>query len=187
MTSFSKLNLGCGGNLLPGYLNVDKFGNPDVRHDLEVLPWPWADDSFEEVALTHVLEHLGESTATFLGIVKELYRVCKPGAVVRIVVPHPRHDDFLNDPTHIRAVTPDMFLLFSKKQNHKWLSEGYSNSPLALYLDVDFELRTVNMIPDAQWQARLQSQAVGQEAFIRASRELNNVIREIRMVLAVIK
>ena len=52
-----RLNLGCGMNHIEGFLNVDRFGEPDLRHDLEVFPWPWPDDSVCEIMLEHVLEH----------------------------------------------------------------------------------------------------------------------------------
>src|SRR5947208_13026944 len=96
-----KLNLGCGQNHRPGYVNVDRAGSPDVKWDLEQFPWPWEDSSVGEVVMFHVLEHLGESTATYLKIIQEIYRVCQDGAAIQITVPHPRHDDFLNDPTHV--------------------------------------------------------------------------------------
>jgi predicted SAM-dependent methyltransferase len=54
-----RLNLGCGMRRLDGFVNVDKFGEPELRHDLETFPWPWPDDSVVEVLLNHVLEHLG--------------------------------------------------------------------------------------------------------------------------------
>src|SRR4051812_28847226 len=119
-----KLNLGSGQNPKPGYINVDKFGSPDVTCDLEQFPWPWEDNSVGEVEMFHVLEHLGESTATFMGIIKELYRVCRDGAMMRISVPHPRCDDFLNDPTHVRPITPEVMSLFSKRLNEEWKRLG---------------------------------------------------------------
>src|SRR6185295_19995878 len=92
-----RLNLGCGAKRLPGYVNVDKFGEPDVKLDLEVFPWPWATGSVGEILLVHVLEHLGHDPAVYLRIVQEMYRVCVPDARVRIVVPHHRHDFFFSD------------------------------------------------------------------------------------------
>src|SRR5215467_8699044 len=94
-----KLNLGCGEKRYPGYVNVDKHGTPDLVHDLETFPWPWDNDSVCEILLYHVLEHLGQQPSVFLGIMKEMYRVCQANARVFIVVPHFRHDLFFHDPT----------------------------------------------------------------------------------------
>jgi len=81
---------------MPGYVNVDKFGNPDILLNLETFPWPWDDNSVQEIILSHVLEHLGRTTEIYLDIIKELYRVCAAGAYIYIVTPHPRHDTFIN-------------------------------------------------------------------------------------------
>ena len=99
-----RLNLGCGGKKLAGWINVDKFETAatDLIFDMEVFPWPSPDDSVDEVLMAHVLEHLGAQTSVYLGIIKELYRVCRDGAKIKIAVPHPRHDNFLSDPTHAR-------------------------------------------------------------------------------------
>lgn len=182
-----RLNLGCGEKRKPGYINVDKFGSPDILHDLETFPWPWEDNSVLEVMLHHVLEHLGESTAVYLRIIKELYRICKAGAKIQIIVPHPRHDDFLNDPTHVRVVTPDGLLLFSKKKNIEWINGGHANSPLGLYLDVDLEIESMNYVLDPVWAEKLNKREITEEYVNQAFRNFNNVVKEIKMVLKVVK
>lgn len=50
MAQLMTLNMGCGHNKMPGWLNVDAFPecNPDVVCDLENLPWPWPNDSVEQ-------------------------------------------------------------------------------------------------------------------------------------------
>ena len=146
MATAIKLNLGCGNRKMPGYVNVDKFGEPDLRHDLESFPWPWANNSVSEVVLIHVLEHLGAHAEVFIGVIQEIYRVCIPGAMVRIEVPHPRHDNFLHDPTHVRVVTGPTMEMFSKRICRDWIAKGYGNTPLALYHDVDFEIEKEELV-----------------------------------------
>jgi hypothetical protein len=176
-----KLNLGCGQNKLPGYVNVDSqpAAAPDVNWDLEVMPWPWAAGEVKEVVMNHVLEHLGADPAVFIGIFRELYRVCAPGAVVKIAVPHPRHDHFLGDPTHVRVVTPEVLSLFSKKNCASWAKSGAANTPLALYADVDFELRETKFIVEPQYASKPN--------VMDLARHWNNVVQEIRMELEVVK
>ena len=67
--------------------------------------------------------------------------MCRGGAVIRIAVPHPRHNFFLDDPTHVRAITPHTMQLFSKRNCEEWKRVGASNSPLALYAGVDESVR----------------------------------------------
>jgi predicted SAM-dependent methyltransferase len=100
-----RLNLGCGAKRLEGYVNVDKFGDPDFRFDLETFPYPWNDNSVVEIEMHHVLEHLGQQTQIYLRIIQELYRICKSGAKIHITVPHHRSDRFFHDPTHVRPIT----------------------------------------------------------------------------------
>jgi len=182
-----RLNLGSGQNPRPGYVNVDKFGAPDVRWDLEEFPWPWPESSVDEVMLHHVLEHLGESTKTYFRILQELYRVCKDGASVHIIVPHPRHDDFLSDPTHVRPFTPESFALYSQELNRLWQQKGCANSPLGLYLEVDFVTASVQLDLEPQWRARLQSGELTEQQVRQAASQYNNVIKQFHVRLVVKK
>ncbi|MEE3717826.1 glycosyltransferase [Tumidithrix elongata RA019] len=182
-----KLNLGCGENHLEGFINVDKFGNPDLRADLEVFPWQWSDNSVGEVVLKHVLEHLGATPDIYFGIFKELYRICKPNARIYINVPHPRHDDFMNDPTHVRAVTPEGLMLFSQTQNRDWIAVKAANSPLGLYLDVNFELVRWCYDLDEPWRSQFIAGKVGGAEMLQILKQFNNVAKQIEMELVVVK
>lgn len=184
-----RINMGCGLNKLDGYINIDKFATckPDLVVDLEKFPWPFESDSISEVLFNHSLEHLGQSSDVFLEIMAELYRVCAPGARVFVNVPHPRHDHFLGDPTHVRQITPELFSLFSKKKCREWEQGGFSNSPLALYLNVDFDLQSVTKVLDPIYSELFSSGKINEYELNKCSRELNNVVQEFRMVLEVVK
>jgi len=180
-----KLNMGCGHNKLEGWVNVDLFPEcaPDVVCDLESLPWPWPDDSVDEVLFNHALEHLGQDTRTFLGMMKELYRVCRNGAEIAINVPHPRHDDFINDPTHVRVITPDMLALFDRKQCDRWQQLGAANSPLAHYLHVDFAIASAQRVLAQPYATQYADELLSDEDVEQMSRELNNIVKEYRIVM----
>jgi hypothetical protein len=182
-----KLNLGCGLNKLPGFVNVDRHGEPDEVWDLEAFPWPWPDNAAEEIHLIHVLEHLGRDSASFIRIMQELYRVAAPGGRIRIVVPHPRHDDFLNDPTHVRPITADLLTLFSKKYNLKWQKLGAANSPMALYHNVDFDIVAVDSELDEPYASAFRNGQMSEEQLKSAIRAYNNVIRATVIDLAAVK
>lgn len=182
-----KLNLGCGTDFLKGYINVDKYGNPDKKTDLEVFPWPWKNNSIKEIVMKHTLEHLGATTDTYLNIIKELYRICKPNALIHITVPHPRHDHFLNDPTHVRPITADGLVLFSKKENKLWEKQGVSNTKLGLFLNVDLELLSSTHNLDPKWQQMFDNKEIDEEGILTAISLYNNVVAETKIVLKVIK
>jgi SAM-dependent methyltransferase len=86
MKSLNKLNLGCGENKKHGYINIDRnpLVKPDIIHDLSVIPYPFSDNCFDLIEAFHILEHLHEP---FL-VMKELYRILKPGGKLIIKVPH---------------------------------------------------------------------------------------------------
>jgi hypothetical protein len=180
-----KINLGCGQNKMPGYVNVDKYATvePDRLCDLEQFPWPFENECADEIVMTHVLEHLGAQPEIFLGIMKELYRVLKPAGQLDIRVPHPRSDAFLGDPTHVRAINPAVMDLFSKAKNRQWKAMGASNSPLAMYIDVDFETVSTGYMLSPRWAAKHQSGELNNTQLAEAEQMYNNVAEEIHIVL----
>jgi len=182
-----KLNLGCGERKIQGYINVDKFGSPDIKHNLESFPWPWENNSVSEIQLIHVLEHLGKDVEVYFEIFKEMYRICINGAKIIIVVPHFRHQFFHDDPTHVRVVTPLGLALFSKKLNKQWVETGVSNSPLGLYLDIDFEIKQTLIKPSQDWFRLHPEKNIDLNLLQQESNIYNNLIEQYEIRLEVIK
>ncbi|MBI5792155.1 MAG: hypothetical protein HZA63_11830 [Rhodocyclales bacterium] len=184
-----KFNMGCGYKKLPGYVNVDAAPAcaPDVVFDLECLPWPWADAVADTVLFNHSLEHMGQDPQRFLGMMQELYRICRNGAELFINVPHPRHDVFIGDPTHVRPVTPLMLSLFDKAQNDYWKAAGGANTPLAHYLGVDFRLTGTTYVLDEPYATRFDTGELDIATIESMARQYNNVIMEYQFRLAVLK
>lgn len=104
-----KLNLGCGQDYREGWVNLDISSTvgADVVHDIEKLPLPFEDDSFEEILCHDILEHV-----EYLPIMKELYRILAPGGEITIRVPHYTSRNNFIDPTHIKQFSIQLFDYF---------------------------------------------------------------------------
>lgn len=77
--------------------------------------------------------------------------------------------------------------LFSKKNNEAWIKSGFANSPLGVYLDVDFEVMKVHMTLDPLWQKLYDEKKISEDNVRSAAKRYNNVVKEIRMDMRVIK
>ncbi len=86
------LDVGCGRRKLPGAVGIDRRVRTtvaadlqlDINHNLLEFPWPIADDAFDRVHCSHVLEHLPPTAR----VLEEIYRVLRPGGQLFIVCPH---------------------------------------------------------------------------------------------------
>lgn len=181
-----KLDLGAGYKYRDGFTRVDADANskPDILINLDdkELVLPFEDSSVEEVMCSHILEHIGVG---FFRLMQEIYRVCENGAIVTVEVPHPRHEIFLNDFTHVRPIMVEGMRLFSKKYNQLEIERKGASSTLGLMYNVDFELVDFNFIHDPFYQNIVPSMT--EEMAYRLFREALNTTLEIHMKLMVIK
>ena len=104
------LDLGCGNKTRPGAIGVDwsdRYG-ADIVHDLNVFPYPFDDNSIDEVFLDNVLEHLEKP----IRVMEEVYRITKVAGSVKVIVPYFRSPWAFVDPTHKTFYSAHSFAYF---------------------------------------------------------------------------
>lgn len=81
---------------------------PDAVVDLDRTPWPFLDDTFDEIHAYEVLEHLGQQgdARSFFAHFGEAWRILKPGGVLAATCPSWRSMWAWGDPSHRRVITP---------------------------------------------------------------------------------
>lgn len=90
-----KLHLGCGSNIIPGWVNIDSEEFPGAeRLDLR-KKLPFDSESADFIYSEHFIEHIDREDAESL--VSECFRVLKPGGVARFSCPDLRKliDEYL--------------------------------------------------------------------------------------------
>jgi len=85
--SVRKLHLGCGGNVLAGWLNTD-LGPVRKANVMELdasATFPFADSSIHYIFSEHMIEHM--SYAQGVQMLHECQRVLRPGGKIRVSTP----------------------------------------------------------------------------------------------------
>jgi len=103
------LDLGCGRRKSPGAVGLDLNPAPgvDVVADVQA-GLPFAEGSFTEVRLRHLVEHVPD----LVRLMSEVHRVCRPGALARILTPHFSAAASYRDPTHVHHLSVRSFEFF---------------------------------------------------------------------------
>lgn len=167
-----KANLGCGRRPMDGWVNVDCVPLPGVDlvanlDDPDKVTLPWADDSVEEFALVHVIEHIRYP----LPLMEELWRTAKADAKLTIACPYGSTDDADEDPTHVRR----MFLQ----------SFGYFGQPF--YHRADYGFRGDWAVDLIVLDVGAVYEGVGKEDVFRDVMLFRNVVRQMTATLHAVK
>jgi SAM-dependent methyltransferase len=99
-------------------LDWDESSNPDVLHDLNILPYPFEDDQFEEIHAYEVLEHLSTQGdfRFFFQQFEEFHRILKPGGWFIGTCPV-WHDAWAwGDPGHTRIISQESLIFLSQQE-----------------------------------------------------------------------
>ena len=185
------LNLGCGRNLEPGFINLDRVAGPgvDVVLDLERLDldkyFPYGvrqrtnlgeTASYDCVLASHVLEHI----SSLIWVMREIHRVLRPGGFLIAITPHASSDDAWEDPTHVRAFTEKSWMYWDRRLYERDGHHGSYPSPV----DFIFEIDKVQLVPREDVIEEMAQHGLTGEAALRfGHRFLRNVIREVHAVL----
>lgn len=88
----------------------------DVVHDLETLPLPFADDSFDEIHAYEVLEHVGRQGdwRFFFAQWTDFWRLLKPDGLFFATCPAASSPWAWGDPSHTRIIGPECLVFLSQ-------------------------------------------------------------------------
>ena len=166
-----RVDLACGDTKKEGYIGVDiiETASTDIVHDLNQYPWPFEDNSVDEIHCSNYIEHIPHDIHNedgrdgLIQFMDEMYRILKPEGSARIVAPHYKHERAYGDPTHIRYIGDWSFLYWSRD----WRDEGslthYGikcnfDMKISYHIDNDLTLRSQDIRAEAfkkEWNAVL--------------------------------
>lgn len=118
----NRLNIGCGNKKIPGYIGVDltKTNATDILHDLNRFPYPFQNNSIQEILLDNVIEHLDN----VIKVIEELHRILIKNGKIIIRVPYAKSDSAFVDPTHKHFFTEKSFNYFTDGFSYSYYTKA---------------------------------------------------------------
>ncbi len=109
--------------------DVDPDVQPDVVHDLDVLPYPFAEGEFDEIHAYECLEHCGTQgdAKFFFGQFAEFWRILSPGGLLALSVPLWNTDLAWGVPDHRRVFPPTIFGFLEPRYYENVGKPGYAD------------------------------------------------------------
>src|SRR5271166_3809034 len=85
MPDSDRLQIGCGSNVLPGWINTDMIPRRGIIHLDVSKPFPLSSDRLRYVFSEHLIEHIPYDAG--MQLFCEIHRVLAPNGRVRIATP----------------------------------------------------------------------------------------------------
>lgn len=155
--------------------------------DLLRFPWPFEDDSVEEVFCSHFVEHIPhwrpwwmDHQDGLLLFMDEVWRICKDGAKVEIIHPYAQSKRAFQDPTHTRFINEITWWYFNREWREMQKLDHY---PVVANFAVEGIGNGWYPVAEAGYGGELRSEA----ARATASERYWNVITDLAVTLKAIK
>lgn len=157
-----KLNLGGGQYKEEGWTNLDIVDLPevDIVHDLTKFPWPFEDNSVDEIKSSHFIEHL--SGEDFTKMMEECYRILKKGefdpdnpnqptkGFMTHIAPYYNSVRAWQDPTHKTLISESRFLYYNKQWRDQNKLDHYGiNCDFDFFYSYNIDQNWVNRSQDS--------------------------------------
>ena len=119
--------------------------NPDVVWNLNVFPYPFKDNHFDEIHAYEVLEHCGRQgdAAYFFRQFYEFWRILVPNGRLYATVPMPSSPWAWGDPGHTRVIPKESLVYLSQAQYRKQVGHTCMTDFRDIY-KADFEPLVIN-------------------------------------------
>ena len=171
-----KIDLACGNAKREGFTGVDyvKTDSTDIVHDLTQYPWPFEDNSVDEINCSHYIEHIphdiknGDDRDGLIQFMDEVYRILKPDAKAHITAPYYKSERAFGDPTHKRYIGDLSFPYYNKQ----WRDvNGLSHYGINCNFDIRLSYHIDN-------ELTLKSEVIRNECFKKDWNDINDIIVE---------
>lgn len=119
----------------------DENCNPDIVHDLNIVPYPFPDNYFDEVHAYEILEHLGQQGdyRAFFNQFSDIWRILKPNGYLVATVPCWDGQWAWGDPGHRRIINEGSLVFLSQKEYKKQVGRTAMADYRFCY-EADFEI-----------------------------------------------